>query len=129
MRLAMISLLVALCTLSGCHYYSSYSYDVHVGTEVGPNPSYAGLTVSLNATYDLDNVSIHITDHEWVVTSADGAYTLVDNGLTGEFTPMVAGNYTIKYRTWYYTEYDYCCYATEYRESVVVLTVLDPVPG
>jgi hypothetical protein len=130
MRLSCFGLLACLLVLSSCHsYHSGYHFSVSVNTEAAPSPTFTGLETNLSASYSTDNVAVYLTDHNWTVLTAAGPYVLQDNGFTAKFTPSVAGDYTIRYRAWYYTNYDYCCYATSYRESIVVVTALVPPPG
>jgi hypothetical protein len=129
--LGLLGLMSTSFIMSGCHYYSDNvdSYQVSVSTTAAPNPSFAGFTSTVSASYSNDNVVLNLTAHDWSVVSSSGAYVLVDHGYTADFTPMIAGDYTLRYRTWYYTNYDYCCYATGYRESYVVVTAFAPPPG
>ncbi len=130
LRLSLCGLVACIFILGGCSYYvSGYNYTITVNTSAAPTPTYTGMATTLSASYATDNVSLYLTAHDWSVVNAAGPYVLQDNGFTAQFTPGIAGQYTIRYRTWYYTNYDYCCYATGYRESYVVVTVLTPVPG
>jgi hypothetical protein len=131
MRVLALGLFPCLMALSGCYYYVSNVpyYSVNVTTNAAPTPTYTGFQTTLSANYVTENVAVYIVAHEWSMVTAAGPYILEDNGFTGNLTVGVAGQYTLRYRTWYYTNYDYCCSATEYRESYVVITALVPPSG
>jgi len=131
MRVLALGLFSCLFVLSGCHYYASAGpyYTVSVTANAAPSPTFTGFDTTLSATYATSNVAVYLVAHEWSMVTAAGPYILEDYGFTGKLTPGVAGEYTLRYRTWYYTNYDYCCYATEYRESYVVITAFAPPPG
>jgi hypothetical protein len=124
-RLSWLCVLASLLLMNGCHYEEDYSidYSISVNTSAAMNPTFAGFTTTLYASYVLDDVTLTITRHEWEVISGPGGYALVDQGLEADFTPLAVGNYTLRYRTWYYTKYDLCCSASEYRESFMVVSV------
>lgn len=130
-------LMASLVALSGCYYSASgysYSYSVTVTAVADNDTALTGMTVSLMSDYDVDNAEVYITDHEWSVTSAPVAasFAFDDDGRDATLLPVTAGTYVVRYRTWYYTNYDYYdCYCTtysSYRESYVTVTVL-PAPS
>ena len=57
---------------------------------------------------------------------------LDDDGRDANFLAATAGTYTVRYRTWYYTNWDYdhchCTVYSSYRESYVTVTVLPAPP-
>ena len=133
MRWSLALLVCCLLGMSGCHYvavddggYSSYQVTVYADAE--PNVLYSGMSTTLTSTYVVDNASITITDQDWMVTSAPAGYVLADYGREAIFTPSAAGVYVMRYRIWYYSNWDYdacyCSYATGYRESYVTVTVV-----
>jgi hypothetical protein len=133
MRWSLALLVCCLLGLSGCHdagvdegSYSSYQVTVY--TDAQPDALYAGMSTSLGSTYVVYNASITITDQDWMVTSAPAGYVLADYGREAIFTPGAAGVYVVRYRTWYYSNWDYdacyCSYATGYSESYVTVTVV-----
>lgn len=126
-----VLLVACLIVLSGCHYYagSGYSYSIQV-TAVADNETVAsGMTVSLTSDYDIDDAEVYITDQDWSVIMAppSAVFTFDDDGRDATLTPTTAGTYYIRYRTWYYTNWDYydcyCTHPTGYRESYVTITV------
>jgi hypothetical protein len=127
MRWSLAFLACCVLLLGACHEYH-VSYSISVNADATPNPTYAGLTITLSSRYSTDNANAYVTDHDWTVTSAAGGYTLQDDGFTAEFTPTAVGTYVVRYRTWYYTNWDSgCCYyPTSYREVYVTVSV---VPG
>lgn len=122
-----------LFLLTGCFYvagsYYDYDYSVSVTAEADPDATFTGLTVNLSSTYAIDNASIYITSQDWTVTSepASATYVLDDDGRDATLLAMTPGTYVVRYRTWYYSNYDYdycyCTTATGYRESFVTITV------
>ncbi|HEX3132225.1 MAG TPA: hypothetical protein VHX44_01440 [Planctomycetota bacterium] len=128
--------MVLLLALSGCYYSSgySYSYSVSVSATADNSPVVSGMSVSLNSVYNIDNATVYITSQDWTVTTAPVAavFALNDNGRDATLVPVTPGTYVVRYRTWYYTNYDYnycyCTYATGYREAFVTVTVL-PAPS
>lgn len=136
MRWSLILFACCALTLPGCFYYAGYStsYSVVVITSASPDTTFQGLTVSLNSAYAIDNASVYITSQDWSVTDAPLAatYVLSDQGRSATLLPNTPGTYVMRYRTWYYTNWDYsycyCTYYTSYRESYVTVTVL-PAPS
>lgn len=129
-------LFAALLALPGCYYYAGgYSYSVYVTAVADYDLVYPSTPVSLNSDYDIDNASVYITDQDWdVVTAPDAAvFVLDDDGRDATLIPVTAGTYVVRYRTWYYTNYDYYdCYCTDYtsyRESYVTIEVVPAPPG
>lgn len=127
--------LVLVLTLSGCYYSDgSYSYSISVNTMADNGTVVSGMSVSLSSDYDIDNASVYITDQDWGVTTAPTAaiFAFDDNGREATLMPLTPGTYVVRYRTWYYTNWDYnscyCTYASSYRESYVTVTVL-PAPS
>jgi hypothetical protein len=118
-----LMLVSSLFLFNGCHSEVEYSYSVSVRTSAAVNPTLAGFRTTLYADYVLDNASITITKHNWEVISGPGGYTLVDDGLEADITPLAVGNYTLRYRAWYYADHDACCSDVQYQESFLVLTV------
>jgi hypothetical protein len=126
--------LVGMLGLSGCYYSSSISFSVHVSTTSSPDTTFEGVAVDLESVYAVDNAEVYITAQDWTVTGAPGGSTwmLDDDGRDATFLADTPGTYTIRYRTWYYTNWDYedcfCTTYTSYRESYVTVTVL-PAPS
>ena len=133
MRCSLALLATCLLLLSGCHYSSSdsYGYSVTVSTQAQPNALYEGTSSTLVSRYAVDNASVYITAEDWTVTSAPDGYVLSDAGREATFTPLGPGTYVVRYRTWYYTDWDSCyCYeATSYRETYVTVTALAAPAG
>ncbi len=131
MKLRALAIIPCVLALSGCYYYASDVpyYSISVTTDVALSPTFAGFDTAVTATYATNNVAVYLVEHDWSVVSAAGPYVLVDNGFTGTLRPGVAGEYLLRYRAWYYTNYDNCCSASDYRESYVVVTALTPPPG
>lgn len=123
-------LLACLLVLPGCYYHAGYSYSIQVTAVADNETVFSGMNVSLTSDYDIDNAEVFITDHDWSVTSApvSAVFALDDDGRDATLLPVTTGTYVVRYRTWYYTEYDYydcyCTYPTGYRESYVTITVL-----
>ncbi len=132
MRWSLALLAGCLLVLNGCYYSASVSYSITVSTEAQPDALYVGTSSTLVSTYAVDNAAVYITTQDWTVTTAPAGFVLSDAGREATFTPTGPGTYVVRYRTWYYTnwDYDYCyCYnATGYRESYVTVTVL-PAPS
>ena len=133
MRWSLALLVCCLLGISGCHdagvYEDSYSsYQVTVYADAQPDVLYSGMSTSLGSTYVVYNASITITDQDWMVTSAPAGYVLADYGREAIFTPGAAGVYVVRYRTWYYSNWDYdacsCSTSSGYRESYVTVTVV-----
>ncbi len=128
------ALLIACLVLPGCYYSASYSYSVTVTAVADNNTVYTAMAVSLASDYDVDGTTVYITDQEWTVTTAPAlaTFALTDDGRVATFIPLSPGTYVVRYRTWYYTSYDYdscyCTYYTSYRESYVTVNVL-PAPA
>jgi len=126
-------LIACVMALSGCHYYHddySYGYSVSVTAVADNTTVISGMSVALDSDYDIDGASVYITDQDWSVTTApvSAVFALDDEGRSATFTPTTTGTYVVRYRTWYYTNYDYdycyCTSATGYRESYVTITVV-----
>lgn len=124
-------LLFGVLALSGCYYSASgSSYSVSVTIVSSPSTTYEGVAVTLESLYAVDNAAVYITDQDWSVTGAPPGSTFVldDNGREASFLSATAGTYTVRYRTWYYTDWDYdychCTVYSSYRESYVTVTVL-----
>ncbi|MBA3699533.1 MAG: hypothetical protein H0W78_11865 [Planctomycetes bacterium] len=133
-RSLMAVLIAGVLLLSGCYYHADYSYSISV-TAVADNQTVISTTpVSLTSEYDFDNVTVYIDDQDWSVTSAPAGavFTFYDDGRDATLIPTSVGTYVVRYRTWYYTNYDYdyclCTYATGYRESYITITVI-PAPS
>jgi hypothetical protein len=129
------ALLLACLVLPGCYYYNaSYSYSVTVTAVADNNTVFTAMSVTLASDYDIDGTTVYITDQDWSVTTAPAlaTYALDDDGRDATFIPLTPGTYVVRYRTWYYTSYDYdycyCTYYTSYRESYVTINVL-PAPS
>ena len=124
--------LFAGCLLSGCYYSASVSYSITVTTQAQPDTIIAGTSTTLVSIYQIDNASVYLTAQDWTVTTAPAAYVISDQGRDATFTPAGSGTFVVRYRAWYYTNWDYnycyCTYATGYRESYVTVTVL-PAPS
>lgn len=123
-------LIAGLIVLSGCHYYNaSYSYSVSVTAVADNETVVSGMTVSLTSDYDIDDAEVYITDQDWSVISAPASavFTFDDDGRDATLIPTTPGTYVVRYRTWYYTNWDYdacfCTHSTGYRESFVTITV------
>lgn len=134
-RCAPALLIACVMALSGCYYTGSgYSYSVYVTAVADYDTVFTSMPVSLTSDYDIDNASVYITDQDWDVTTAPAAavFAITDDGRDATFVPVTAGTYVVRYRTWYYTNYDYYdCYCTSYssyRESYITITVL-PAPS
>lgn len=131
---APLLVLLALLALPGCYYDTSVSFSVHVTTVSSSDTTYSGMAVSLESVYAVDNAAVYITAQDWTVTGApvSATYVLDDDGREAVFLASTAGTYTVRYRTWYYTNWDYddchCTAYTSYRESYVTITVL-PAPS
>lgn len=131
-RWSPVLLLACLLVLPGCHYYAGtgYSYSIQVTAVADNETVFSGMTVSLTSDYDIDNADVFITDQDWSVTTAPASavFALDDDGRDATLLPVTAGTYVVRYRTWYYTDYDYydcyCTHPTGYRESYVTITVL-----
>jgi hypothetical protein len=126
--------MVLVVALSGCYYSDGYSYSVSVTTTADNSTVYSGMNVTLSSAYSIDNATVYITSQDWTVTTAPVAavFALTDNGRDATLLPVTPGTYVVRYRTWYYTNYDYnycyCTSATGYRESYVTVTVLAAPP-
>lgn len=128
----------SLLLLPGCYYaagyYYDYDYSVSVSAEAAPSTTFSSVAVNLSSTYAIDNASIYITSQDWTVTSAPdtATYVLDDNGRDATLLAVTPGTYVVRYRTWFYSNYDYnacyCTTATGYRESFVTITVV-PAPS
>jgi hypothetical protein len=122
--------LIACLMLSGCYYNAHYDYSVTVTAVADNETVIVGTTVSLTSEYEIDNASVYITDQDWGVTSAPASSTFVldDDGRDATFLASTPGTYVVRYRTWYYTGWDYDhCYCTDasgYRESSITITVV-----
>lgn len=133
-RWSLTALVLGVLVLSGCYYSSSVSFSVSVNAVSSPDTTYEGLAVSLASVYAIDNAEVYITDQDWGVTGAPigATYVLDDDGRDATFLASTPGTYTVRYRTWYYTDWDYydcyCTVYTSYRESYVTITVL-PAPS
>lgn len=124
-------LIACVVALSGCYYVGSgYSYSVQVTAVADYDTVYTSTPVSLTSDYDIDNAEVYITDQDWDVTTAPTAavFALTDDGRDATLLPVTAGTYVVRYRTWYYTNYDYydcyCTAYTSYRESYITITVV-----
>jgi hypothetical protein len=132
--------LLACClfVLPGCYYSAGYyaydNYSVSVTASAEPATTFTGMAVDLNSSYAIDNAAVYITTQDWTVTAAPTAatYALTDGGRDATLLAVTPGTYVVRYRTWYYTNYDYdycyCTTATGYRESFVTITVV-PAPS
>ncbi len=130
----MAALIAGVLLSSGCYYQADHSYSVSVTAVVDYQTVYSDTEVSLTSEYAIDNATVYIDDQDWSVTSApSGAvYALDDYGRDAYLIPITVGTYVVRYRTWFYTNYDYdscyCTYATGYRESYITITVI-PAPS
>lgn len=135
MRWPLLLLLLALVTLPGCYYavggyYYYDDYSVAVTATGQPDPTFAGTPVDLDSVYAIDNAQVYITTQDWTVTTAPAGaiYVLDDDGRSATLLATTPGTYTVRYRTWYYTDWDYgycyCTTATGYREAFVTITVV-----
>lgn len=134
-RWSLAALIFGMLALSGCYYSSSISYSVSVTTVASPDITFEGIAVDLESVYAIDNAAVYITDQDWSITGAPlgATFVLDDNGRDATFLATTPGDYTVRYRTWYYTDWDYydcyCTVYTSYRESFVTITVVPAPPG
>ncbi len=126
--LLLLLLLPSVLLTNGCSSSSDYSYSIAISTEAQPDTIYVGTPTTLLSYYHTDNVAVYLTAQDWTVVTAPDGYVLSDFGREADFTPSGPGTYVVRYRTWYYTNYDYdscyCTYATGYRESYVSVTAV-----
>jgi hypothetical protein len=133
--LLLAALTATLGLSAGCYYDDGWSYSVSVNAVADNETVFTGLTVTLSSDYDIDDATVYITEQDWGVTSApaDAVFALNEDGREATFTPVTTGTYVVRYRTWYYTNWDYdacyCTHHTSYRESYVTITVLAAPPG
>lgn len=118
-----ITLLVALVLLAGCHDH--WSWSVTITTYSESSTVYTGTEVGLTAVIHADNTDVWIDNEDWDVISAPGGYVLGDHGQYAEFTGLVAGSYVLRYRVWYWADNGY--YYSQ--ESFVTVTVLAAPAG